>query len=46
MHLRLKANEEALINESDLQGRTHKQPGAHSKSSGAWDQETDRKKDF
>lgn len=45
-HLRLKANEVALINESDLQGRTHEQPAADIKSSGASDQETDIKKDF
>lgn len=44
--LRLKANEVALINESDLQGRTRQQPGAQIKSSGASDQEADIKKDF
>lgn len=41
--LHLKANEAALINESDLQGGTHQQPGANAKSP---DQETDIKKDF
>lgn len=45
-HLRLKANEVALINESDLQGRTHQPPGDGVKSSGASDQETDIKEDF
>lgn len=46
MHLRLEANEVALINESDLQGRTHQQPGADIKSPAASDQETDIKEDF
>lgn len=46
MHRHLKANEVALINESDLLGRTHQQPEADIKSSGASDQETDIKKDF